>query len=162
MRKIALNLTFTAFDAGEDMDPSDTMLLEQAVSASKQAYSPYSGFSVGAAVLLDNGEIIRANNQENVAYPSGLCAERVALFSAHANYPENKVVAIAITAETARFTLQEPVYPCGSCRQVMVELEDKQNTPIRVLMGGPGGSAVVADAAADLLPLQFSASLKKK
>mgnify|MGYP003290920255 CR=1 FL=1 len=132
--------------------------LQRVASAAKEmtkkAYAPYSGFMVGAAVLLDNGVVVTGTNQENVAYPSGLCAERVALFSANANYPDNAPVALAIAAFTdGRFT-DFPVTPCGSCRQVMIEIEKRFRKSFEVLMCFEGGVLRVKKAG-DLMPLAF-------
>lgn len=162
MRRIDLHLQYLAYESSDEMEEEIQSLLTQAGNALKNAFAPYSGFKVGAAALLSNGEIILGNNQENVAYPSGLCAERVALFAAHARYPEERIIALAITADTKRFPIVDPVYPCGACRQVMAEYENKQNSPIRVIMGGPGGIAIESTKVADLLPLQFSANALKK
>lgn len=132
-------------------------LILAAFSAAPKAYAPYSGFQVGAAVLLENGEIITGNNQENAAYPSGLCAERVALFYANSLYPELKVTTIAIAAQTQSGTTQSPVSPCGACRQVILESENRYEYPIRILM--VGANAVYAvDSIKELLPLHFGKS----
>lgn len=120
-----------------------------------QAYAPYSGFHVGAAVLLGNGTIVKGNNQENAAYPSGLCAERVALFYANANYPDTKVVAIAISAAKNGVLVNETVKPCGSCRQVLAETELRFGTPIRIVLDGQE-AIVVLKGVESLLPLSFS------
>lgn len=132
--------------------------LQKVASAAKEmtkkAYAPYSGFSVGAAVLLENGIIVTGSNQENVAYPSGLCAERVALFSANANYPEVAPVALAIAAfSNGKFT-DFPVTPCGSCRQVMVETVKRYGKSFEVLMCFEDG-VVRVKRAGDLMPLAF-------
>lgn len=132
--------------------------LREVVSAAKEmtkkAYAPYSRFSVGAAVLLENGMIVTGSNQENVAYPSGLCAERVALFSANANYPDVAPVAIAIAAfSNGRFT-DSPVTPCGSCRQVMVEIEKRFGKSFEVLMCFDN-DVVRVKHAGELMPLAF-------
>ncbi|HRY99721.1 MAG TPA: cytidine deaminase [Bacteroidales bacterium] len=157
MGRIDLNITFHTYPGGEGLESSDLALIALAQEAARKAYAPYSGFRVGAAVQLENGETIPGNNQENVAYPSGLCAERVALFNASARYPGVAVKTLAIAAETGRFTLQTPVYPCGACRQVMSEYETIQGRPIRVLMTGPGYDTVEASSVNDLLPLRFAA-----
>lgn len=129
-------------------------LIESARSASDKAYAPYSAFMVGVAVLLENGEIITGNNQENAAYPSGLCAERVALFYANAQHPDTPVKMIAITAQTqGKFVLQ-PISPCGSCRQVILETENRFNQPIRILMTGED-TVFIVESIKELLPLYF-------
>jgi cytidine deaminase len=120
-----------------------------------QAYAPYSGFHVGAAVLLGNGLIVSGNNQENSAYPSGLCAERVALFYANANYPDSEVKTIAISAAKNGVLVNEPVKPCGSCRQALAETEVRFGTPIRIILDGQD-SILVLNGVESLLPLSFS------
>ncbi|MEA3444817.1 MAG: cytidine deaminase [Bacteroidota bacterium] len=138
-----------------ELSPDEQKLIEISKEAIKNSYSPYSNFKVGAAVLLDNGEIIRGSNQENAAYPSGLCAERVALFYANANYPENKVIAIAITAANDKGILQFPIAPCGSCRQVMLETEQRFNKSIRTFLMG-NDKIYRIDSVEQLLPLHFN------
>lgn len=129
-------------------------LIGQAKITAKDAYAPYSHFYVGAAVLLTNGEIITGNNQENAAYPSGLCAERVAVFSANAQYPQTSIEAIAIAAfHDGKYT-EEPCCPCGSCRQTLTEVENRFRHPVKVIMYGNSKIYEVASAA-DLLPLSF-------
>src|SRR5690606_38095809 len=117
MKQISLTTTFTVFDSIEDLKTADKELMQQAIAARKKAYAPYSKFTVGAAILLDNGKVVLGSNQENAAYPSGLCAERVAIFYAGANYPEAKIVKLYITASPEDRDLDQPIPPCGSCRQ---------------------------------------------
>lgn len=127
-----------------------------AFAAAKNAYAPYSKFNVGAAVLLDNGEIVTASNQENAAYPSGLCAERVALFYAGANYPDQPVRAIAIAALTGGKVV-EGISPCGGCRQVMLETETRADSQVKILLCGTDSIRVIGSAAY-LLPVGFDGS----
>jgi cytidine deaminase len=122
-----------------------------------RAYAPYSQFHVGAAILLENGTMVEGNNQENAAYPSGLCAERVAIFSVGANFPNQLIRAIAITASSANYVSGEPVTPCGACRQSMLEYELKQNTPIAVYLVSPSDEVIVIPSVSQLLPLHFDA-----
>ncbi len=117
----------------EELSKEDLRLIENAESACDTAYAPYSHFTVGAALLLENGEVVIGSNQENAAYPSGLCAERVALFNAAANHPKVKIKKIAITARKENSDQYIDVSPCGSCRQVMLEYEELQNQNIEVL-----------------------------
>ncbi|MCL2291439.1 MAG: cytidine deaminase [Bacteroidetes bacterium] len=131
-------------------------LLAVASEAAKHAYAPYSHFKVGAAVLLANGHIISGNNQENAVYPSGMCAERVALFYAAAQFPETPIVKIAITAKGAKNETDRPVPPCGSCRQSLLEYEMKFGEPIEIIMAGAKGEVYIVQSVADLLPLSFS------
>jgi cytidine deaminase len=129
--------------------------MEMAVKARADAYAPYSNFKVGAAVLLLNGETVIGNNQENASYPSGLCAERVAIFQAGARYPGVPVNAIAISASSGNFDLKSPAAPCGNCRQAIHEYEQHYNSPVKILMMGVSGEVFMCDSIADLLPLAF-------
>lgn len=128
-------------------------LCEEAIGAACRAYAPYSRFQVGAAALLANGEVITGNNQENAAYPSGLCAERVALFYAAARYPDTPVTVLAIAA-LQEGKLVEGISPCGGCRQVMAEQERRQGIPMRLLLCGKSGMLSI-ESARSLLPLTF-------
>lgn len=136
-------------------------LMARAIEYSHSAYAPYSLFNVGAAVLLNNDEIICGNNQENIAYPSGICAERVALFQASAQYPDTPVKAIAIHAFSEKFDPAKIVTPCGACRQVMAEYETKGRQPIDVYMVSGEGEVILVKGIDLLLPLMFKANLKK-
>ena len=137
-------------------------LIDTANNAKKSAYAPYSGFKVGAAALLENGEIITGNNQENAAYPSGLCAERVALFYASSKHPDVAVKTIAISANTENFELHGPVAPCGSCRQVMAETENRFHNKLRIIMKGISGKIYLVEGVNNLLPWMFIADELKK
>jgi len=149
-----ITITYDVFDRLEDLSPEDRKLLEAATQAAKGAYAPYSKFHVGAAVLVENGNIVVGNNQENLAYPSGLCAERVAGFSASALNPNQKIMAIAITAFTNEFVTDKPIPPCGACRQSLIEYEIRDNHPIRCILRGSTGQIYVFHSMVDLLPLQ--------
>jgi cytidine deaminase len=131
-------------------------LIESAIDATANAYAPYSGFDVGAAVLLNNGKIIEGSNQENAAYPSGLCAERVALFSANTQYPDTKVLAVAVAAVT-NGKQADMITPCGACRQVLLEVEKRYQSPIKILLCG-SEQIYIVESAASLLPLSFDGS----
>jgi cytidine deaminase len=159
MKEKKIEITVYEASSPDELVPADCAMLREAANATKSAYAPYSKFSVGAAVLLDNGEIIYGSNQENAASPSGLCAERVALFYAGAHYPNAIVRAIAITSSVNGKENQSPVYPCGDCRQVMLECEHRSGKPIKVIMGSAAKVHVV-NSVKDLLPLSFE--LKKK
>lgn len=130
------------------------VLIEKAKDAALSAYAPYSHFHVGAAVLLEDGTIVTGNNQENAAYPSGLCAERTALFYANAHYPDRAVKTIAIAAYNKGQFTKDICSPCGSCRQVLVEVENRYNTPVEIIMYGENHIYEV-DSIKDLLPLSF-------
>lgn len=144
------------------LDDTARQLLNACKSAMERAYAPYSNFYVGAALQLENGNIIEGNNQENAAYPSGLCAERVAIFAAGANFPSERIMAIAITASSAAYTGGAPVTPCGSCRQSMLEYEIKQEAPIKVYLLSPSGEIIVVPSISQLLPLHFDAKNLKR
>jgi cytidine deaminase len=146
-----------------ELHSDDKRLLLAAGQSLKNAYAPYSRFYVGAAVLLENGEVISGNNQENASYPLGLCAERVAIFSAASNYPGVKIKAIAVTASSKEFQINKPVTPCGACRQVIAEYEYRYKNPIRIIMAGENSKALIAESIKEFLPYQFTADdLKAK
>lgn len=149
-----ITISYDVFERMEDLSSDDRKLLETATQAAKDAYAPYSKFHVGAAVLLENGDIVVGNNQENLAYPSGLCAERVAVFSASALHPNQKIMSIAITAFSEGFATDKPVAPCGACRQALIEYEIRDNQNIRCILRGATGQIYVFHSIADLLPLQ--------
>ncbi len=129
-------------------------LRNAATEAAHKAYAPYSKFHVGAAVRLETGEIITGNNQENAAYPSGLCAERVAIFYANAQYPNSRITHLMICAETEGEVLKKPITPCGACRQVIIEKENTQGAPIEICLAG-ADETFVLPSASDLMPLSF-------
>jgi cytidine deaminase len=131
-------------------------LLNMAHEAAKQAYAPYSKFKVGAAILLKNGQIITGNNQENAVYPSGMCAERVALYYAASQFPDTPITKIAITAIGSENEVDRPVPPCGNCRQAILEYEIKFGEPIEIIMAGEKGEVYIVGSVAELLPLSFS------
>lgn len=161
MKQHTFTTTFTEYTDDSELSASDLQLLERARAASRNAYAPYSQFYVGAALRLENDVIVVGNNQENAAYPSGLCAERVALFSAGANYPDFIASAIAICCVTENKT-GKPFSPCGSCRQVMGEYENRAGKPMRIILGGLKGISFVIESVKDLLPLAFEGELLKK
>ncbi len=137
----------------EELNSDEKKIIEEAKCASQNAYAPYSGFKVGAAVLLDNGEIVTGNNQENVAYPSGLCAERVAMFHACSVFPQAKIKSIAIAA-FFNGDFVEKISPCGACRQVLVEAEKRSENPIKILMFGKN-EILSVESIKELMPLAF-------
>jgi len=155
MKSVNITATYTIYNELAELPESIKNLMKQAVVARKSAYAPYSNFLVGAAVLLKNNKIILGNNQENAAYPSGLCAERVALFSASANFPKTKIKALAITASPKNGNLSNPVAPCGSCRQVIAEYEFKQQSALPIYFMGKTGIIIKVNTIKDLLPLAF-------
>lgn len=158
MRKENISFELTVFENYDDMSVDDQKLMEAAIASRKNAYAPYSNFLVGAAVLLENGEIVIGNNQENASYPSGLCAERVAVFYAGAKYPGVSIKAIAITATSKKYVVNEPAAPCGNCRQAISEYEQKQEAPIQLILMGETGEVIKCNSISDILPLAFGKS----
>jgi cytidine deaminase len=157
MRRFTISTTVTEFSGDQELPASDRTLLEKARGAAPSAYAPYSQFYVGSAVLLGNGEVLTGNNQENAAYPSGLCAERVAVFYAGAHFPGEKIEAVAVSCISEISGSDKPLSPCGSCRQVLAEYEQKQGAPIRIILGGKTGAVYVVESVNALLPLAFGA-----
>ena len=145
-----------------ELSAQEQQLVANAKAAFKTAYAPYSGFLVGASVLLENGEVINGSNQENVAYPSGLCAERVALFYAGAKFPDVKINTVAISVLSKNFEVKDVISPCGACRQVMAEYEDKQHRPIKVILHSPTDEVLITNRVEDLLPFMFKSPLLKQ
>lgn len=162
MQKITLDSHFEKYASFDELPVADQQLMLEAHKAAEDAYAPYSHFHVGAAVLLSNGVIVRGNNQENAAYPSGLCAERVALFASGAQHPNVKIAAIAITAyPEGKKIPARPISPCGDCRQVMAEYELRYHQPIRLIMEGGLGTFIVSESVSQLLPFLFSGEVLK-
>ena len=157
MIKKELKIAFTEYDSEQELSQIEQELLKKAREASDLAYATYSNFYVGAALLLENGVIVSGNNQENVAYPSGLCAERVAIYAAGAQYPNVAIKTIVITCKSKHFKVAEPLSPCGACRQAMSEYETRHNQNIRTILAGETGKIRVMDSIADLLPFMFKA-----
>jgi len=151
----------TSYEIEQDLNAlslTEQSLIKAAKEAAKMAYAPYSNFKVGAAVLLANGEIIKGNNQENAAYPNGMCAERVALFNASSNFPNEAIKAIALTIDFEGKNIKEPVFPCGGCRQTILEYEDKWKENLKVYILGPNEEVVIIKSIKDLLPLSFNST----
>lgn len=161
MEKFHLHLEYTLYDT-EELEEQEQALLRAAMEATHRAYAPYSQFFVGAAVLLQDGQIFTGNNQENAAYPSGICAERNVLFHVGAIGMAQLIKAIAIRVRTPNVVIDQPIYPCGACRQVMLEYEQQlpNNQTIKIFMQGQTGKVLIAKSVKDyLLPLIFE--LKK-
>jgi len=156
-KKITLN--YTIFEDPEELSIPDKNLILKAVEARKNANAPYSNFSVGASLLLENGLIILGNNQENAAYPSGMCAERVAIWNAASQYPKIKIEKIFISACSSVKKVDQPVAPCGACRQTMVEYEINQSKNIEIYFRGETGKIIKCNSITDLLPLVFDSNL---
>jgi len=158
MKEIEHITTFIVYDTVDELSSDDNSLLDTAIKMRDTAYAPYSNFNVGAAILLANNEIVTGNNQENAAYPSGMCAERVAVYSAGALYPGVPIIKIAISASSSNKIIDKPVGPCGSCRQAIAEYEFKQESPIQLLFMGEKGKIIKTNSLKDLLPLSFDKS----
>lgn len=154
-KKITITTQFSVFENFNDLPMDIQNLMEQAIAVRKNAYAPYSKFKVGAALFLDNGKIVLGSNQENAAYPSGLCAERVAVFQAGAVYPDAKIIKMAITAASETNKTVAPIPPCGACRQAIAEYEIKQQTPIEIYFMGETGAIYKSDSLKNLLPFMF-------
>ena len=155
MKEITITTQFSVFDSVQELPTDIQDLMQQAVAIRKNAYAPYSLFRVGVALVLDNGKIVLGSNQGNAAYPSGLCAERVAIFQAGAIYPEAKILKMAITAASDNNKTTTPIPPCGSCRQSIAEYEIKQNTPIEIYFMGEIGAIYKSASLKNLLPFMF-------
>ena len=151
-------IAYHRFDHWNELSEGDQQLVHKAYEVCANAYAPYSKFHVGAAVSLDSNEVITGSNQENVAYPSGLCAERVALFYVGANFPNQNVNTICIVAKGDLLTKEKILSPCGACRQVMLETEMRQKKAYRVILVSQNGVTLIFNAAEDLLPLAFGIS----
>lgn len=149
--KLEINIQYCQFD---ELSEEDQELVSMAREATQNSYAKYSRFYVGAALRLQDGRIVKGANQENAAFPSGLCAERTAIFAAQANDPEQPIVALAIAARNDHGFTREPVTPCGSCRQVMLEIEDRYQSPVKILLYGTRGIYVLKSTR-DLMPLCF-------
>jgi|TARA_R100000789_G_scaffold1433_1_gene4573 cytidine deaminase len=158
MKPLKVTSNFEVYDAVEELPETIQDLMKEAVLARDNAYAPYSQFKVGAALVLDNQEVVTGSNQENASYPSGLCAERTAIYYAGARYPESQIENIAISAKSMKHKVDAPVPPCGACRQALVEYEVKQKAEIAVYFMGESGKVMKANSIKDLLPLIFDNS----
>ncbi len=143
----------------EELSAEDRKLVDAARKATANSYAVYSGFNVGAAVRLCDGTMVCGTNQENAAYPSGLCAERTTIFWANSQYPDKAVKALAIAACTKEGELAKPITPCGACRQVILETEKRFNTPIRIILYGTEECYIIEDGIKPLLPLCFDSEV---
>lgn len=155
MKEIIITTHFSVFETIEELPAEVQSLMLNAVDARKKAYAPYSKFKVGAALELDNGTIILGSNQENAAYPSGLCAERVAVFYAGANFPQAKILKIVISATSDIIQNTTPIPPCGACRQSIAEYEINQEMPIEIYFMGETGQIYKSNSLKNLLPFMF-------
>ena len=155
MKTIKIETELAIYDSIHDLPQDVQDLMNKAIEVRDNAYSPYSHFNVGAAMILDNGEVVTGNNQENASYPSGLCAERTAIYYAGANYPNAVIQKMAITASAQDKETTSPIPPCGACRQAIAEYEMKQKSPIEIYFMGEVGKVIKSDSLANLLPLIF-------
>nr|MBC7613000.1 cytidine deaminase [Pseudopedobacter sp.] len=155
MIKKEINIAFEEFGSIKELAEQDQNLCTEAVKALENSHSPYSKFRVGVAIKLESGKVVFGSNQENVAYPSGLCAERVALFAIGANYPNDEIVSIAITAQTNEFSILQPITPCGSCLQVMAEYEKKQSKEFDIFLYCVDGPVWKVKGVNNFLPFLF-------
>ncbi|RZN82636.1 MAG: cytidine deaminase [Winogradskyella sp.] len=159
MKEVKIETTLEVYDSMTELPKDVQQLMQSAISIRKNAYSPYSKFNVGAAILLDNGEVVSGSNQENASYPSGLCAERTAIYYAGATYPKAKMLKMALTASSQNQVTGKPIPPCGACRQAIAEYEIKQDQPIEIYFMGAEGKVVKSESLANLLPLLFESSV---
>ena len=153
--KESFTFNYQLFSNWTDLPEQEQHLVDKAYEAMENAYAPYSEFKVGACALRDDGSFILGNNQENAAFPSGICAERVALFYAGANFPNKKVLTLCIVAKGDLMPASQLLSPCGGCRQVMLESENRQKQPIRVILVNQDGRTMVLDSVIQLLPFGF-------
>lgn len=150
-----LTITYEFYGSTNELSTAEQKMVESALESCKMAYAPYSKFKVGAVALLENGEFVKGNNQENIAYPSGLCAERVALFYAGANFPGVKINTLCVVADGDLLPKEQILSPCGGCRQVMIETEMRQEQKMRVILVNQIGQVIAFSSVQDLLPLAF-------
>ena len=158
MKQVKITTPITIYNSVNELPEDVKLLMDKAKEAKSFAYAPYSNFSVGAALLLDNNKIVTGNNQENAAYPSGMCAERVAIWKAASEFPNQKVIKIAITASSKNKKVEKAVAPCGACRQTLSEYEIKQKNKVEVYFMGEVGEVIKTNSILDLLPLAFDKS----
>lgn len=158
MKQIKITSSATVYSNLGELSTEDQMLMNKAVEARGNAYAPYSKFHVGAALLLDNGEIVLGNNQENAAYPSGMCAERVAIWQAGALFPGVKIKKLAISASSTITKVDKPIGPCGACRQTLSEYEINQKEPFPIIFMGEVGEIIKTPSLLSLLPFSFDSS----
>ncbi|AMS26136.1 hypothetical protein AEM51_03010 [Bacteroidetes bacterium UKL13-3] len=155
MEEIKTTSTIQQYTSATELSLEDQQLLNDAKAAVNTSYAPYSRFHVGCALILENGVIIKGSNQENIAYPSGLCAERVAIFHAGASYPDVPVRTMAITVKAEGYVVDKPITSCGACLQSMSEFELKFNKPMRIILQGETGNIWVADSLRTFIPFMF-------
>jgi cytidine deaminase len=158
MKEVKIESTFKVYEGLSELPDDIQHLMQSAIETRENAYAPYSKFKVGAAILLDNNEVVVGSNQENASYPSGLCAERTAIYYAGAKYPTAKILKMVLTASSQNQITDSPIPPCGACRQAISEYEIKQDKPIEIYFMGATGKVVKSNSLANLLPLGFDRS----
>ncbi|WP_299115489.1 cytidine deaminase [uncultured Winogradskyella sp.] len=158
MKEVKIETQLKVYNDINELPNDIQKLMESAIDVRGNAYAPYSKFKVGAAILLDNSEIVVGSNQENASYPSGLCAERTAIYYAGAKYPKAKILKMVLTASSQNQVTETPIPPCGACRQAIAEYEIKQEQPIEIYFMGAKGKVVKSNSLANLLPLGFDRS----
>lgn len=158
MEKMKISATISIYKSVEELSDDIQELFKKAVEARDKAYAPYSKYLVGAALRLSSGRIVTGSNQENAAYPSGLCAERTAIFCAGANYPDETIKTLVVSVKSENKEISNPTPPCGACRQAIAEYEFKQNQPINIYFRGETGDIYKTDSLIDILPLAFNNS----
>ncbi len=158
MKKKEIRSILNIYENFEELPQPTQELFQEAIKARDKAYAPYSHYLVGAAIRLASGKIVTGSNQENAAYPSGLCAERTAIFYAGAHYPNEKIESIAISVKSLTKQVNTPTPPCGACRQAIAEYEFKQKQDIAIYFSGETGNIIKVNSLLDLLPLAFNNS----
>jgi cytidine deaminase len=159
MKEVKIETTLEVYEDISELPKVLQDLMDSAIKARNNAYAPYSKFNVGAAILLDNDEVVIGSNQENACFPSGLCAERTAIYYVGAKFPDTKILKMAITASSQNQITNKPIPPCGACRQAIAEYEIKQEQPIEIYFMGATGKVVKSHSLANLLPLLFESSV---
>lgn len=157
MQKIEIGFQYEVYESSGELSPEDSLLVEAARQATKDAYAPYSRFHVGAVAKLENGEFVRGTNQENASYPAGICAERVLLSAASSLYPNQAIQTLAISYDNKRGPSDHPISPCGICRQSLQEFEQRTGQPVRLILSGQEGRIYVIPRSSFLLPFAFTA-----
>lgn len=156
MNKQEYQFNYEVYQSIDELPEDDKWLLDEAREATQYAYAPYSRFQVGAVAKLSNGEIVKGSNQENASFPAGLCAEQVVMASIASQYPKMPIDTLAISYNNTNGESNQPITPCGICRQVMQEYKEKTKHPIRLILGGMHGKVFIIPDAAMLLPLSFT------
>ena len=159
MKEVKIETTLQLFEDISELPKDIQSLMSSAIEARENAYAPYSNFNVGASILLDNEKVITGNNQENASYPSGLCAERTAIYYAGAKYPNAKILKMALTASSKNKLTDKPIPPCGACRQAIAEYELKQDQDIEIYFMGATGRVAKSDSLSNLLPFILESSV---